>query len=253
MPDVFAVPRYALLAGLLLLVGGCGWFRSAPTPIAPPEELYQAGDNEMARKRWEDARVQFKKLVERHPNSSLAPRARFLIGRAYYLEGEFDKATAEFRTFMAFYPEHQIADLVQYYLALSYYDQIKPIEQDQSITVKALEEFKKLVKSYPESRYATNALGKIDLCRGLLAQKEVWIATYYFNQGSLPAARQRLEGVLRDYQRSLVMPEALWLLSEISLREGKKPEADQLLRRLEAEYGYTDFGRRAAQRLRAQR
>lgn len=253
MPDVPAGLQRIALASLLLTVAGCGWLRPAPTPIAPPEELYAAGDNDLGKKRYEEARVQFKKLVERHPNSSLAPRARFLIGRAYYMEGEFDKAQAEFRTFMSFYPEHQIADLVQYYLAMAYYDQIKPIEQDQTITAKALDEFKKLVKDYPESRYATNALSKIDVCRGLLAQKEVWIATYYFNQGSLGAARQRLDGVLRDYQRALVVPEALWLLSEINLREGKKREADQLLRRLAAEYGYTDFGRRAVQRLRAQR
>jgi len=31
---------------------------------------------------------------------------------------------------MAFYPRHQIADLVQYRLSMSYYDQMKPVEQD---------------------------------------------------------------------------------------------------------------------------
>jgi outer membrane protein assembly factor BamD len=253
MRDVLVGPRHLLLATLVLVASGCGWLRAAPTPIPPPEELYQAGDNELSRKRWEDARNQFRKLVERHPNSSLAPRARFLLGEAYYREGEFDKAIAEFKTFMSFYPEHQIADLVQYRLAMAYYDQIKPIEQDQTLASKALEEFKKLVKTYPESRYATDALAKIDICRGRLAQKEVWVATYYFNQGALVAARQRLEGVLRDYQRTLVVPEAMWLLSEINLREGKKADADELLRRLETEYGYTEFGRRAAQRLHARR
>jgi outer membrane protein assembly factor BamD len=228
--------------------------RPGPTPILPAEELYQIGENELGKRRYEDARQNFRKIVERHPNSAYAPRARFLIGEAFYREGEFDKAVREFETFLAFYPRHQIADLVQYRLSMSYYDQIKPIEQDQTLAAKALDQFKKLVKEYPESRYATDALGKIDICRGRLAQKEVWVAAYNIQQqNNVIGARQRLEKVLKEYSRTLVVPEAMFMLADISFREGKTDEALSLLRRLESEYGYTDFGRRAAVRLRAQR
>jgi outer membrane protein assembly factor BamD len=240
-----------VLVVFLLFFGGCAWLRPSPMPILPAEELYQIGEKELAKRRYEDARKNFRRIVERHPNSSYAPRARFLMGEAYYREAEFDKAVKEFETFMAFYPRHQIADLVQYRLAMSYYDQIKPIEQDQTLAAKALDQFKKLVKEYPESRYATDALGKIDICRGRLAQKEVWIAAYYYQQANAVGARQRLEKVLKEYARTLVVPEAMFLLAEISVREGKADEATALLRRLETEYGYTDFGRRAAARLRS--
>ena len=246
------------LALVILLLAGCSsvadWLRPNPTPILPAEELYQLGENELGKRRYEDARKNFRRIVERHPNSSHAPRARFLIGEAFYREGEFDKAAKDFETFIAFYPRHQIADLVQYRFAMSYYDQIKPIEQDQTLAAKALDHFRKLVKEYPESRYATDALGKIDICRGRLAQKEVWVAAYYYNnQGNAIGARQRLEKVLKEYSRTLVVPEALFLLAEISFKEGKTDEALGLLRRLENDYGYTHFGRRAAVRLRAQR
>ncbi len=72
---------------------------------------------------------------------------------------------------------------------MSYYDQMKPVEQDQEITRKAMEAFKVLVREYPESRYAADALAKIDICRGRLAQKELWVAAYYINQGNPAAAR----------------------------------------------------------------
>jgi outer membrane protein assembly factor BamD len=242
-----------MLASLLVVAGGCGWLRPAPVPILPPEELYQSGENELGRQRYEDARAAFKKIVERHPNSSYAPRARFLMGEAYYREAEFEKAIKEFDTFLSFYPRHQIADLVQFRLSMAYYDQMKPVEQDQGLTQKALDQFKKLVKEYPESRYATDALAKIDFCRGRLAQKEVWVATYYYNQGNPSAARQRLELVLKDYPRTLVVPEALYTLAEVNFYEGKNAEAVDLLRRLSSEYGYTEWGRRAVQRLRVQR
>jgi outer membrane protein assembly factor BamD len=136
---------------------------------------------------------------------------------------------------------------------MSYYDQMKPVEQDQGLTVKAIEQFRRLVKEYPASRYATDALAKIDVCRGRLAQKELWVATYYFNQGNPSTARQRLELVLKDYPRTLVVPETLFLLAEVNFYEGKVAEGNELLRRLSAEYGYTEWGRRANARLRAQR
>ena len=239
-----------LLVGLLLAAAGCAYLRPLPTPILPPDELYTQGEQEIGRKRYLEAREAFRKIAERHPNSAWAPRARFYIGEAYYREAEFDKAIKEFETFLSFYPRHEIADLVQYRLAMAYYDQLKPIEQDQGLTAKSLEQFKKLVKEYPDSRYATDALSKIDICRGKLAQKEVWVAGYYFNQGNTSAARPRLEFVIKEYPRTLVIPEALFTLAEVSFAEGKTREATDLLRQLANEYGYTEWGKRAIQRLR---
>jgi outer membrane protein assembly factor BamD len=241
-----------------LLVGGCSWapdklaslFTQAPQALPSASELYQQGENDLNRRRYEDARTAFRKIVERHPQSPIAPKARFLVGEAYYREGEFDKAVKEFDAFLSFYPRHEIADLVQYRLAMSYYDQMKPVEQDQSAAGKAMTEFRKLVREYPDSRYASEALAKADVCRGRLAQKELWVASYYLNQGNLGAARQRLEFLLKEYPRTLVIPEALFRLAEVQIREGHARDAQATFRRLADEYPYTEWGRRAAQRLR---
>ena len=239
----------ALLA-LLLLLGGCSaiadFFRQRPQPLPPAVDLYSLGETELARRRYEDARTAFKKIVERH-----APRARFLIGEANYREGEWDKAIKEFETFLSFYPKHQIADLVQFRLAMSYYDQLKPVEQDQAITIKAMDAFKALVREYPESRYAADALAKIDIGRGRLAQKELWVASYYINQGNPAAARQRLENVIKDYPRTLVIPEALYRLGDVYAGDGRNQEAQEAFRRVATEYAHTEWGRRATQRLKA--
>ena len=215
----------------------------------PAGDLYAQGEMELDRSRYTEARNAFKKIVERHPQSTYAPRARFLIGESYYREGEWDKAIKEFEIFLSFYPRHQIADLVQFRLAMSYYDQVKPVEQDQGITAKAMEAFKRLVREYPESRYAADALAKIEVCRGRIAQKELWVASYYLNQGNAAAAKQRLEGVIKDYPRTLVMPEALYRLGEVYVIDGRPQEAQEAFRRCATEYSYTEWGRRALQRL----
>lgn len=241
------------LTGLLLLLSGCttvvDFFRQRPQALPPASELYAEGENQLNRSRYEDARTAFRKVVERHPQSSYAARSRFLIGEAFYREGQFDKAIKEFEGFMAFYPRHEIADLVQFRLSMSYYDQMKPVEQDQEITRKAMEAFKVLVREYPESRYAADALAKIDICRGRVAQKELWVASYYLNQGNPGAARQRLEKVVKEYPRTLVIPEALFRLAEVYAGDGRTDDSQLMFRQLADEYPYTEWGRRAVQRL----
>jgi outer membrane protein assembly factor BamD len=241
------------LMGVLLLASGCttlsDFFRQRPQALPPASELYAEGENQLSRSRYDEARTAFRKVAERHPQTSFAPRARFLIGEAFYREGQFDRAIKEFEGFMAFYPRHQIADLVQFRLAMSYYDQMKPVEQDQEITRKAMEAFRVLVREYPESRYAADALAKVDICRGRLAQKELWVAAYYINQGNPGAARQRLEKVVKEYPRTLVIPEALYRLGEVYSVDGRVEESQRMFRQLADEYPYTEWGKRAAQRL----
>ena len=238
---------------VVLLLGGCSAisdiFRPRPQALLPAADLYAQGEKDLDRSRYAEARVAFKKIVERHPQSNYAPRARFLIGESYYREGEWEKAIKEFETFLSFYPRHQIADLVQYRLAMSYYDQVKPVEQDQTITAKAMEAFKTLVREYPESRYAADALAKVDICRGRLAQKELFVASYYLNQGNPAAARQRLENVVKNYPRTLVLPEALYRLGEVYASEGRTQESQETFRRVATDYSYTEWGRRAAQQI----
>jgi outer membrane protein assembly factor BamD len=243
----------ATLVALVLLTGGCSgimdFLRQRPQALPPASELYAEGETALSKSRYEDARTAFRKVAERHPQSSYAPKARFLIGEAFFRESQFANAIKEFQGFLAFYPRHQIADLVQYRLAMSYYDQMKPVEQDQEITRKAMEAFRALVREYPESRYAADALAKVDICRGRLAQKELWVAAYYINQGNPGAARTRLEKVVKDYPRTLVIPEALFRLGEVYSGDGRVEDSRRIYRQLADEYPYTEWGKRAAQRL----
>ena len=128
--------------------------------------------------------------------------ARFLIGETYFRNKDFEKAAPEFETFVTLYPSNQIADLGQYRLARTYFDQMPTVERDQKITAQALTEFQKLIRLYPESRYAPDAIVKIEACRLRLAQKELWIAAFYVRQGKYEAALPRFDTVIKDYGRT---------------------------------------------------
>lgn len=75
------------------------------------------------------------------------------------------------------------------------------------------------------------------------------MAAYYINQGNPAAGRQRLEKVIKDYPRTLVTPEALFRLGEVYQSDGRTEDAQRMFRQVAEEYAYTDWGKRAAQRL----
>jgi outer membrane protein assembly factor BamD len=190
-------------------------------------------------------------LVERQPESDLVPVATFLIGETYYRAGEYEKAAPEFESFVTLYPGHAIADLGQYRLARSYFDQMPTLERDQALTARALAEFQKVIRLYPESRYAPDAIVKIEACRLRLAEKELWVADYYVRRGNYQAALPRYDTVLKEYPRTQAAPQALYRKGEALLRLGRTEEAQGAFRQLDADYPQSDWSRRARERLAA--
>ena len=236
----------ALAAPLLLT--GCSFFGGKPSTLPPAATLYENGERDLDRGRYESARDNLRRLVERHPDSNLVPQARFLIGESYYRDQEYEKAIREFEAFMSLYPGNPIADLAQYRLARSYFDNMPAVERDQAVTGKAVGEFQKLIKEYPESRYAPDALVKIEVCRLRLAQKELWVADYYVRQNNWQAALQRYDLILKDYGRTAVAPQVLFQKADALLRLQRREDAEDTLRRIVEQFPASEWARRARQR-----
>ena len=242
------IRRGVLALVVLCLLSGCSWFRSRPETVPPAGKLYEGGERFLLQGKYDVAREQFSKLVERHPESDLVPVARFLIGETYYRAGELDKAAPEFETFVTLYPGSPVADLGQYRLARTYFDQMPGAERDQGVTARALLEFQKLIRLYPESRYAPDAIVKIEACRLRLAQKELWVADYYVRRNNFLAALPRYDTILKEYSRTAAAPEALYQKGEALIRLGRLEEAEAVLRRLVEQYPQSDWTTRARQR-----
>ena len=240
--------RGILAAAAVFLVSGCSFLGGRPTTVAPAAKLYEDGVRLLLQDKYTDARQQFSWIVERHPESDLAPVARFLVGETYFRSKEFEKAVPEFESFVSLYPGNQIADLGQYRLARSYFEQMPTLVRDQKITTQALTEFQKLIRLYPESRYAPDAIVKIEACRLRLAQKELWVAAYYVSQGKYESALPRFDTVIKDYGRTQAAPEAFYQKADVLIRLGRSDEAASLLKRLVDEFPASEWTRRARER-----
>ena len=190
-----------------------------------------AGDVDLAAPKFEDVERQ-------HPYSTWAVRAQIMAAWSFYQSNQYTQVEASLDRFIELYPADPLTEYAYYLKALSYYEQIVDVERDADMTFKALNAFENLLRRYPDGTYARDAQLKADLARSHLAGKEMAVARFYLNKGHYSAAIKRFAIVLRDYDRTNQVPEALYRMGEAYLSLSLTEEAMRVLQ--VAEYNYPD-------------
>jgi outer membrane protein assembly factor BamD len=97
---------------------------------------------------------------------------------------------------------------------------LQPLEQ-------AKEKFEFIILTYPETDYAIDARFKLDLIIDQLAAKEMFIARYYIKTEKWIPAINRLKIVVKKYDKTVFIEEALHRLVEVYYKIGLIEEAKQ--------------------------
>lgn len=236
----------------LLLVAAFSWgCASTPKkePVRSDKEIYQEAERKLERKKYEQAREDLGKILTQYPESDLAPLAKLSIARAYYRERKYEEARTEYLKFLDLHPQHERADEVHYFLGLTYFDQINSVDRDQSSTQKALDHFQTLTDAMPDSPYAQEAARKSEICRKKLAEKELYVGTFYFNRGRYEAALHRFKVVLGKYPGLGLDDQALYYVGESLWRLDQKERAKEAFQHLLQEHPDSRFAYEAGKRL----
>ena len=176
------------------------------------------GDVLFAAKKFNEAEILY-------PQSEAAPKAAIMAAYSYYSQDYYGDAIAELKRFFRVYPNHKNTDYVEYMLALSYYEQIVDEKKDLQSINNAKNSFLNIIKKYPDTDYAEDALFKIDLINDILAAKEIYIGRYYFDKKKWIAAINRFREVVDNYDTTIYIEEALHRLVEIHYIIGLENEA----------------------------
>src|SRR5574341_312024 len=213
------------------------------------QDLLRSAEAELQRNRYEEARRDLQRLMNQYPDSDLVSSARLASAKALYLERKFDEARAEYQRFLDLHPQHERADEAHYYLGMTFFRQSDTADRDQSFTKKALDEFELLITQMPASPYVPDARERTTVCRRKLAEKEVYVGTFYFNRGDYAAAVGRFSAMLAQYGGASFDDQALYYLGESLWRLEQKAEARAAFRRLVADYSQSEWAPLAARRL----
>ncbi len=198
-----------LLLILLLSLASC----AAKEPPFDPVAKFREAEQKMQHFKYEEARKDYQEIQENAPDRSYDADIMLRIADTYYGEEKYAEAQVDYRSFLNFHPAHRDAPYAQYQIAMCSYNEITTIDRDPSITRTALDEFRKLLEKYPGSPYESEAKKHIAVCRGDLAQYELYVARFYFKKGSYLAAAGRLEKLLRDYPGLSTEKDALYYAS----------------------------------------
>lgn len=229
--------RLVLASGLALGLAGCSSFSSvslfgssettasAAEDVVPPEKLYGDAEKLLDAEKFEEAAQKYEEVDRQHPFSPLARRAIAMAAFAHYKDGKYPEAVQAARRYITLHPGTKEAALAQNIIAGSYYDQVKDPKRDQSLTKKALAEYQELLRRYPESRYAEQARNRVNICMDILAASEMNVGRYYLEQDNHLAAVNRFKVVVKDYQSTAHVEEALYRLTEAYLALGVVSEA----------------------------
>lgn len=189
------------------------------------EMLYNEANNDLDNKKYRSAINKFQEVERQHPYSKWATKAQMMAAYAAYQEDSYDEAILALNRFVELHPGNEDVDYAYYLKSLAYYEQISDVARDQEMTERALKSFDTLITRFPNSEYTRDAKLKRDLTLDHLAGKEMEIGRYYLNRNQVNAAINRFRTVVKDYQTTTHVPEALHRLVESYLTLGLRTEA----------------------------
>jgi outer membrane protein assembly factor BamD len=220
---------WAWLAMLLAVttLAGCSWFNldmtRDNTAKWDADKLYAEARLEMSNGAWAKARDLYQKLESRFPFGRHAQQALMEIAYTYYKEGETAQAIQTCERFIRQYPNHPNVDYVYYLKGLASFSEDLGIlgrlldqdisERDAKAARESFDAFRDLVNRFPDSRYAEDARARMRFLVNSQAQAELNVARFYYTRKAYLAALQRSQTVVRDFQRTPAVEEALFLMA----------------------------------------
>ncbi len=214
----------AVLAALLVLPG-CSAGKKEDYVERPVDKIYNNAMSLMKRGNHVKAAKEFEEVERQHPYSTWASRSLVMAAYSYYEANKYDDAILAAKRYISLHPGGSDAAYANYLVAASQYEQITDVGRDQEVTKKALKSLQEVVRKFPDSDYAKDAKLKIDLAHDHLAGKEMQIGRYYIKKKSYLAAINRFKIVVRKYQTTSHIEEALMRLTELYMTLGITSEA----------------------------
>jgi outer membrane protein assembly factor BamD len=254
MTQIFSsdfIVKGAAIAFALLLLNACA-STEKKKPLGPRELLNDAIAM-VKNKDIEDAKAAFKQVMEDFPDSEERVAALFYLADLHYKDEEYEEAKFHFQRFTELYPAHKSVDRAYYYKAMSDFQMMEIAQRDQSHTLKALEGFEWVIKSFPESEYHPLAVEKKNSCLKTLATSELEIGKFYFRTGGYQSAISRLKTLINKYPNQKFLDEARFIIAESYIKEQNFGEAKGSYMELIEKHPGSPFAKEARKRLRTLR
>lgn len=243
----------------LLVVAACNRGQRVYRPVVDPEllqlskeQLFQKGEEQFGRKKWQRARTYFSHLYESFPNDPLGRRSLLRLADTYYEQGDpvnLVEAQYKYRDFINRYPTSEHADYAMLRIAMCSFKQMERPDRDQAKTREAVEKFDDMLRGHPKSALRPEAEARRQDALNRLARHEHLVARYYIKRGSHNSAVQRLNYLIDTYANYDDRAGAFFDLGNALTYLGRHGEAKLYFERVLSEFPDSDYAQPAKRRL----
>jgi len=177
-----------LFSFLLILLASCS--TDKPDGKTEAEILYKEAQELMEADRFILATEKLNLIKTQHPYSFYATPAELLQADVLYLQENYIESAAAYLLFRDFHPRHEKIPYVVFRIAESYFEQIPAtIDRDLEPALEAIKYYEEVIQKYGDSSYKLTAEKKVNKAKGMLREKDLYIADFYFKTKEFLAAR----------------------------------------------------------------
>ena len=211
-----------IAAGLL---SGCGIFSGKEVDETrgwTAQKLYAEARQELSGRNWQNAIKHYERIESRYPFGRFAQQAMIEVAYAHWKNEDIASALASIDRFVKLHPNHPSVDYMYYLRGLiNFNDDLGLLgffsgqdlsERDPKAAADAFSAFKDLVARFPESKYAPDAIQRMNYLVNALASHEVHVARYYMKRKAYVAAANRTQYALKTYPGAPANEEGLVIM-----------------------------------------
>ncbi len=221
--------RSFFLISISLVLISC----SNKEPIYKPSEkinpfiVYEEGYAAFKKNNFFFANIKFLEAETNFENLEQAAKAAIMSCFSLYAINFYDEALSNLDRFLKTYPADKNTIYAEYLKAVIYFEQISDEKKDVTPLLEATQQIDFFIDKYPNSDYAVDLKFKKGLVENQLAAKELFVAKYYISVQKWIPAINRLKVIVKDYDETIFIEEALHRLVEIHYYLGLEKEAKQ--------------------------
>ncbi len=193
--------RLACLLLLLSQITACGLIDAVYLPPSEDtaSELFDSANIAMQAKQYVKAEELYGKLQAEFPFSPYAFEAELNLGDALFMQEKYLEAAHAYKAFEELHPRNQAIPYVLYQIGMSLKNTNVSADRTATEAQEAILFFERLIASYPASPYALQAPAEIIACKEILAERELYIASVFWNMGNSGAAYKRYMYVYENF------------------------------------------------------
>lgn len=229
------------------LIMGCS---SVEKNSNTPEGAFSIAEDFEKGDRFEEAIRRYTEIKNKFPYSNYALKSELAIADVYYKQESYAEAQVAYQMFKDLHPTFPQADYVQFRIGLSYYQQLpSSVDRDLSQANEAILNLSDVITKYPKSKYVAEAKEKRSAAIRMLAEKEEYIADFYFIREVYDSALARYEGLYKNYSGLGFDKKALSRIVISAKKRDEKEKAQKYFKILAQEFPGTPEQKNAEKEL----